>query len=174
MRRAVFDGAPSANMIGVDIVNHWEVGFEMFNDRDRFRAKYVEADILQTHNVPMLLALRGKVDIINVSAVLHQWLYEGQLQAAEELVKFSKAGTVIIGYQIGEIVAREFFLGPAKVYRHNAESFKKFWEEVGRETGTRWTCEAEERTWKYLGWDATDMGWLGKGAIVLNFVITRA
>lgn len=173
MRQAVFDGAPSAKMVGVDIVSHWEVGFEMFNDRDRFQAKYIEADILKTDDVPELVALRGQVDVINVSAVLHQWTWEGQVQAAKELVKFSKVGTVIVGHQIGGSVAEERVMGPAKVYRQNAQSFRRLWEEVGAETGTSWSCEASQRTWEHLGWDEKDMFWLGEGANVLEFVITR-
>ncbi|KAH8651958.1 hypothetical protein BGZ60DRAFT_520072 [Tricladium varicosporioides] len=46
LRRLVYDGAPSKNLYGVDIISHWEVGYEMFRDLDHFGATFIEADIL--------------------------------------------------------------------------------------------------------------------------------
>ena len=45
-RQCVFDGAPSKNMIGFDIADHWEVGYELFRDRGKFDGKFVEADLM--------------------------------------------------------------------------------------------------------------------------------
>lgn len=74
-RRCVFDGAPSKDMIGMDIVSHWNVGYELFQDRGRFEGKFVEADLLKvgTGEEPEeVKALKGKVGILHVSALLHQ------------------------------------------------------------------------------------------------------
>ena len=33
LRRFVYDGAPSEKLYGVDIVNHFDVGYDFFRDR---------------------------------------------------------------------------------------------------------------------------------------------
>jgi hypothetical protein len=66
LRRLVVDGAPSTNLYGVDIVNHWDIGFDMFRDRDKFHAHYIETDIL--YPSPALQDLNGKMNIIWVCA----------------------------------------------------------------------------------------------------------
>lgn len=41
LRRLVFDGKDavlSESLIGMDIVSHWDVGFDLFRDRETFRA----------------------------------------------------------------------------------------------------------------------------------------
>ncbi|KAJ8060778.1 hypothetical protein OCU04_011081 [Sclerotinia nivalis] len=46
LRQLVYNGAPSTNLYGVDIVNHWETGYEMYRDKEKFHARYIECDIL--------------------------------------------------------------------------------------------------------------------------------
>ena len=46
IRRLVFDGAISDRLYAVDIVDHWNLGFETFRDRDRLSAQYIESNIL--------------------------------------------------------------------------------------------------------------------------------
>lgn len=41
IRRLVFDGAPSDKFVGVDIADQSELGYEMFNDKERLRAKFL-------------------------------------------------------------------------------------------------------------------------------------
>ena len=175
MRQLVFDGAPSGKMIGVDIISHWEVGFEMYCDRESFRAQFFEADVLKCQHSPKLSMLKGQMDVINVSAVLHQWDWNGQVEAAREIAAFSKPGTLVVGYQIGNINAKEE-TNPAtkhKQQRHDLESFAKMWAEVGEATGTTWKVEAWLRSWEHLGWDRDDQKWLGKDDRVIDFVVTR-
>jgi hypothetical protein len=59
-------------MYGVDIVSHRDVGYSLFKDKDHFKGYFIEAEILSTDK-PELLVLRGGVDIISVSVLLHQW-----------------------------------------------------------------------------------------------------
>lgn len=175
MRQLVFDGAPSGKMVSVDIVNHWEVGFEMYRDRESFKAKFVEANVLKRQHSPELNMLKRQMDVINVCAVLHQWDWDGQVEAAREITAFSKLGTLVVGYQIGNIHAKEE-ANPAtkhKQQRHNPESFAKMWAEVGEATGTKWKTEGWLRSWEHLGWDENDQKWLGKDDRVVDFVVTR-
>ena len=174
LRRLVFDGAPAENLYGVDIVSHWDVGYALFRDKGRFAAHFIEADILSSDN-PALQALRGRVDVISISAVLHQWAWKDQVEAAEKLVAFSKRGSLVIGYQIGnvegkQIVNRAFQLPQ---WRHDPASFEKMWNQVGGETGSTWETKAWLRSWEDMGWDPKDQAWMEPGDKVIDFVVTR-
>ncbi|CAF9936426.1 hypothetical protein IMSHALPRED_010746 [Imshaugia aleurites] len=84
LRRLVADGAPSDRLYAVDVVSHWDVGYEMYRDRDRFSAHFIEADIL--YPTAELRALMGTVDVLSITHVLHQWDWAGQVKAVEQLV----------------------------------------------------------------------------------------
>ncbi|CAG8982887.1 hypothetical protein HYALB_00002904 [Hymenoscyphus albidus] len=99
LRKLVFDGAPSDHLHGVDIVSHWHLGYELFLDEGRFKAHFMETDLLKPN--AELSALEGKIDIIQVTHVLHQWGWKGQIQAAKQLAKYTKPGSLIVGYQAG-------------------------------------------------------------------------
>lgn len=102
MHRLSFDGAPTGNMYGVDIVSHWDVWYELFRDQDRFGVHFIESDILLLEN-PKRQPLIGQVDILSVSMVLHPWDWNDQLEAAKTLVTFTKPGPLILGHQIGNV-----------------------------------------------------------------------
>lgn len=165
-------------------MSHWDVGFELFRDRDRFKSSFIEADFLDGGNVE-LKRLQGKVDVVHVSAVLHQWDWEAQVRAAKRIVEFSKppgegiGGTVVVGHQIGNAKAKEVALPATKgavVWRHDPESWKRMWEVVGRETGTTWEVEMVGLLkWKDLGWyeGQYTQGWMEEDVRVLEWVVRR-
>lgn len=190
MRRLAFDGAPTDHMTGLDIVSHWDLGFDLFRDAGRFKARFVEADLLsleaQTGDrkvngedstiAKAFNSLQGKMNVISVSAVLHQWALKQQVEAAKRLVPFSSGpGAILLGYQIGNTVAQEIIMPSTVVpqFRHNPLSFRLMWEQVGRETGTLWETKAEFLEWNEAGWDTEDYTWMADGDRVLDFVITR-
>lgn len=80
LRRLAFDGAPTENLYGVDIVSHWDVGFVLYRDQDKFKTHFIEADLLSidedndagSGETTPLQALRATADIVSISAVLHQ------------------------------------------------------------------------------------------------------
>ena len=67
MRHLVKAGVPSQNLHGIDIVNFWDLGFEMFNDRERFGAKFTQADMMASDGA--LAELEGKFDVISIFQV---------------------------------------------------------------------------------------------------------
>ena len=174
LRRLVFDGAPSTNLYGVDIVSHWGVGYDLFRDRDRFSAHFIEADILSEQSA--LLALRGQLDIISITHVFHQWDWEGQVVAAKKVCEFTRAGSMVVGCQIGNVEAKDVVSKTiqAPQWRHNPASFQRLWDQVGAETGTKWKCQAWLRSWEDMGWDPKDQAWMEDGARVIDFVVTRS
>ena len=165
LRRLVLDGAPTTNLYGVDIVNHWDIGYDLFRDRDRFSVQFIEADILSAH--PALLALNGKIDVMNLTHVIHQRNWNGQVEAAKTLCSFTRAGSMIVGCQMGNFAAQCPVLSAVNnipQYRQNPKSFQRFWNQVGEETGTVWSCQAWLRTFEEMGWDPEDWRWVEDGA----------
>jgi hypothetical protein len=95
-----------------------------------------------------LKALDGKIDIVYAGSFLHLFDYAGQFKVCERVVRLLKPvkGSVMLGRQVGYVVAGEKVHRTnyrEKMFRHNEESFKKMWQEVGEKTGTRWRVEVE-------------------------------
>ena len=175
MRQLAFDGAPTNNMYGVDIVSHWDVGFAMYRDQGRFKAHFIEADIFSRDNAA-LNQLLGKADIISISALLHQWAWDAQIAAAKRLVEFSsKPGAVVVGHQIGNVHGGEVTMkaGTRPSWRHDPTSFARLWEQVGAETNTEWQSESRLLAWEDMSWDSKDHAWMLEGDRVIDFVVTR-
>lgn len=172
LRQLAFDGADTTRLYGMDIVKHWDIGFELYHDRGRFHAHFIEADILSDDKD--LQQIPKAVDVISVSAVLHQWNWSTQLAAVQKLIAFSKRNTIVLGYQIGRAEHCEVKgIGHTTQYLQSPESFAELWREASRATGTKWRVEAHIRTWEHVGWDAADMGWLDPQNRPLDFVVTR-
>lgn len=175
LRRLVADGAPSDRLYAVDVVSHWDVGYDMYRDRDRFRAHFIEADVLYPN--AELGALMGTVDVVSITHVLHQWDWAQQVKAVEQVVRLSSGkGAVVVGFQVGSVGVRErkaSELAKSDAYWHDRGSFQRLWDEVGRETGTEWKCEARLLGWEEVGWDPKDTEYLGNEARVIEFVVRR-
>jgi hypothetical protein len=75
-------GAPAASLYGFDIVNFWDLGFEMFRDHGSFDwpdgAQFVQADIMAVSSDDErgggegegeLASFKGKIDVISVAQV---------------------------------------------------------------------------------------------------------
>lgn len=175
-RQCVFDGAPSKNMLGFDIADHWEVGYDLFRDRDKFDAQFAEADLMAIESSDKLTALKGRVSIIYICQVLHQWDWKGQVEAAKKLVYFSKVGTLVLGFQIGRAEAQEVqtkSLSSYKHWRHDPASLQRMWDVVGEETGTKWKVVGRMMEWKTIGLDAADVKFMEPGDAPVEFVVER-
>ena len=174
LRRLVADGAPSERLYAVDVVNHWELGYELFRDRERFSAHFMETDILYPNAA--LEALMGTIDIISITHVLHQWDWDDQVKALKRLSELSSPGAMIVGFQVGSAGVRErpaTELAKSAAYWHDPVSFQKMWDQVGSETGTKWSSNAQLKTWEEIGWDPKDTEYLGADARIIQFVVNR-
>lgn len=176
LRRLAFDGARTENMYGIDIISHWDVGFNLYRDKDRFKAHFIEANMLCVDENPALRELKGTADIVSVSAIFHQWDWINQLEGAKRVALYTKGpGSLVVGYQIGNVEGKQLINKTLKVpqYRHNPESFTKMWNQVGAETGTEWKISARLLNWEQMGWDPKDNEWMEPGDRALDFVVTR-
>jgi len=151
LRKLVLDGAPASNLWGLELNPAFvEYAFDLFGDRDTFKAHFITGvDVMDVNNAE-LKPLEGSVDICQVNAFLHLWDLEGQKRVCERLVQLMTPapGALIVGKHIGRVDAQEVPTpvsspGVKTMFQHNEESFAKMWEEVGRSTGTKWKVSAE-------------------------------
>ena len=78
----------------------WGLGFELFRDRQKMSAKFIQANLfVSTFDLDQL---KGKMDIILVCQLLHLFDWEQQITAIKKMVDFSKIESVLLGYQRGE------------------------------------------------------------------------
>ncbi|TVY82076.1 Methyltransferase ausD [Lachnellula suecica] len=159
LRKLVHDGAPSENLWGAELKGDFlELGYELFLDRESFKAHFMEADVFDMEGP--LKQLEGKMDLVQIGLFLHLFDLEGQNKACDRVVGLLKPekGVFILGQQIGSLEAGPMALGSgSKMYKHNVESFEKMWRDVGERTGTEWRVTAnmdaglgidqKKRTW---------------------------
>ena len=183
LRRLVVDGAPSENMYGADMVNFWDLGYEMFHDKGRFKARFVEGDLFSIGvegegGSSMEKAVEGCMDIVNSSHVLHLFDYPTQLAACKKHIALLKSepGAMITGLQIGSVRGYERPIGfgsKGTQYLHNPESFEKMWRQLEEETGTKW--QVDSRTVDLANWRLNRKQWeyIGEDTRGLEYVIKR-
>jgi len=121
-----------------------------FKDKETLRSRFIEGDVMADEATTEggLKELDGEIDIVYAGSFLHLFDYAGQFKVCERIVRLLKPvkGSVVLGRQVGQVVAGERVRSAnyrEKIFRHNEESFKNMWEEVGEKTGTRWKVEVE-------------------------------
>ena len=85
-----------------------------------------------------------------------------------------KKDSLILGRQVGNTDAGEYFQATNEsgiMYRHNAQSFKKMWDEVGEETGTKWRVDYDFVLFEWLSKEERDKVEPGIG--MLRFSVFR-
>ncbi|KAI0165843.1 hypothetical protein GGR57DRAFT_448977, partial [Xylariaceae sp. FL1272] len=176
LRRLVYDGAPSDNLYGVDIVNFYDLGYEFFRDREHFKGKFIEANFLSTSSDELTALKERKVSVIVISQVLHQWGWDDQVKATEALVAFTEPSSMIVGNMVGNEKAQEVSLPsiPTPAWRHDKDSFARLFQAVGSATGTVWETEVWPKTLEDMGWkSAHDSEWLEEGLHMIDFMARR-
>ncbi|PYH78621.1 hypothetical protein BO82DRAFT_377074 [Aspergillus uvarum CBS 121591] len=157
-------GIPTTQLYGCDLEQIFiELGYQLFRDHDRFAATFAVGDLAAPGTEAfeagdIARTLQGRISVVFASSLFHMWNYEVQLRVAIRLVRLCReatgtgtgtgTGTIIAGRQMGSTLAGEHAMTgmtkdpTATHYRHNVESIKGFWSDVGRATGTGWTVEA--------------------------------
>lgn len=148
IRRLVADGVDSKNCYGSDYqLDFIELGYDLFRDKSTLKSEFIAADIFDDQSP--LTKLEGKVDIIGASSFFHLFSWEDQRKVAIRVARLlrSQKGSLLVGRQIGNDVAGEAVRrsGRGSRYRHNAESWKKFWQEVGEEVGVNFEVDVNIR-----------------------------
>jgi SAM-dependent methyltransferase len=148
LRKLVYEGVPSEKLYGVDLHQGFlDVGYHLFRDRETLRSTLLAADIFDEENAA-LKQIEGSIDIVHAGSFFHLFDWNQQVCAAKRVVQLLKPqkGSMLVGRQAGDVNAGEKSR-PGKLgsrYRHNAESWKKLWAQVARETGTQWGINVRE------------------------------
>ncbi|KAJ5448036.1 hypothetical protein N7445_002857 [Penicillium cf. griseofulvum] len=151
LRQLVFDGVPSENLYASDLrQDFYDIGYDLFNDLDHLKAQFIVADVFDD-NSDLVKDLSDKIDIVNAASFFHLFNWNQQVLVAKRLVGLlrDKPGSLLIGRQIGLVnpPPPEDEEAAGKHYRHDPATWKKFWEQVGAETGTKWEVETRMEKW---------------------------
>lgn len=79
----------------------WELGYELFGDREKMEAEFIEANILDPDPMYPLNSLKGKMDIVIACLFLHLFNWDSQVVALKRIVELSREGTVVTGGHLG-------------------------------------------------------------------------
>ncbi|KAG8875834.1 hypothetical protein FRB97_004689 [Tulasnella sp. 331] len=146
IRKLVSDGAPSENIYGSDLrPEYLELGYALFMDKDRLKSKLIAADIFDPSSE--LKQIEGKIDIIYTGSFFHLFDWDDQIRVAKRVVQILRPqkGSIVLGRQTGTMTAGPSTRrgGTQPIWRHDVDSFLRMWKQVGDETSTEWSVEAE-------------------------------
>lgn len=148
----VWDGVPSKNLYASDLrYDFFDMGYDLFKDRNTLDSTFIEADIFDDTSA-LVRDLTDKVDIVNAASFFHLFNWNHQITIAKRVISLlhARPGVLLIGRQVGRVDPPEpdEQENAPEHYRHDVASWKKFWECVGRETGTRWEVDAWMENWE--------------------------
>lgn len=172
------DGAPTEHMHASDLVaDFWELGYELFHDRERFHASFYATDIFDTA-ASLFEAPSIPFDIVYVGSFMHLWDWAAQVEAGKAMVRLSRPGTLVVGCQMGLVqgtLLRTGWKNDTKtIYYHDAESIKNLWAEVAETTGTTWETTATLTSIEALLPEKRDYEWMGPNIRALMFEAVRS
>jgi SAM-dependent methyltransferase len=156
-RRLVADGAPSENIYGCDLQPDFiELGFKLFNDREKLQTKFLVADIFDPSSP--LKALQGSVNMVYTGSFFHLWGLQKQKEVSKAvaLLLLPSTGSMILGRQVGAVEAQEMSSATGTMFRHNADSFKTLWKEIGDDIGATFKVEARLRSMNHKHFAGND------------------
>jgi hypothetical protein len=147
VRKLAFDGVDPARLYGTDLhPEYLDLGFELFNDRERFGPdSFIAANLLDPNDQGSN-KMDGKVTVMHAANFFHLFDWDEQVVVAARMIRFLKPGTtnaVIIGGMIGSVKPGAFTSPNGHTrYLHDPETFQRLWDEAGRMTGTEWKVTA--------------------------------
>lgn len=146
VRQLVADGAPAENITGCDLEPDFiKLGYKLFKDEDKLQSNFLTADIFDDQS--SLVGLKGQFDMVYAGSFFHLWGLEKQRQVSKRvaLLLRPQAGSMILGRQIAAEKAEERLSGTWPMFRHNVDSFKQLWKEIGEDMGVSFKVEADLR-----------------------------
>jgi len=176
LRKLVADGAPSEHLYASDLrPEFFDLGYELFRDKSTLKSKFLVGDVFDASSP--LSELDGKIDIIYAASFLHLFSYEDQVKVCKRIVKLlkEKKDSVVLGRQIGHEHAGEQANrndATRTRWRHNEESFKRMWDEVGESTGSNWRVDVSSEPWAGESGDG-GRTWDDASMIRLRFAVFR-
>lgn len=184
LRALGFAGVKQEALYGLDILPFWELGWELFNDKEKFdmEGRYVVGDILDSGSESEAAKLLdGKMDVVWSSAVIHQFPWDKAVLACKRMIQYTKGpGSFIFGCIVGSSQDE----GPVemekmtkvktdgtKPFRHNASSMKRLWMEVAEGVGLKIEVEAKVGKWEDYGCDPERCKVMGPDVGILDYSV---
>lgn len=166
-------GVPTDNMYASDLIGElWELGYELFSDKDRMKGQFIQADVFDD-NSP-LSQFNGKMDIVIANQFIHLFDWKKQVIAAKRIIGFTSGpGAIVIGYQRAREMPENKVVPWGEMFIHNVESWYELWRQVGEETGTKWHINAKLVDLKEWGTEKKDTVWMDQYPMGIDFVVTR-
>ncbi|KAI0465842.1 hypothetical protein F4859DRAFT_343787 [Xylaria cf. heliscus] len=95
-----------------------------------------------------LTTFNNEMTFIHATSFFHLFTWDDQVAAAIRMVRFlrpDRPDAMVFGRQVGTTRPRDSAskAGRDSVYLHNAESWQRLWDEVGRRTASRWRAAME-------------------------------
>jgi SAM-dependent methyltransferase len=148
LRRLVADGAPSENLVGLDIESQFlSLSYDLFADREFFKGQLLAGDIFDESPGGPVALLQGTIHIVHAASFFHLFSWDDQVKAGIQLVHLMKNApdALVLGRHRGSLTAEESprSVDPSgKVFVHSPDSFKKLWGVISEHTGTNWEVNA--------------------------------
>ncbi|MCJ1355504.1 MAG: hypothetical protein MMC33_005496 [Icmadophila ericetorum] len=177
LRKLAFDGAPPASLYGLDLEPAFlELGYDLFCDRAKMvDATFVSGSLLDS--AARFPELEGSIDMVLANSLLHLFTWAEQIVVASRLVGFLKPqpGSMIMGRHVGAVEAGEYraLSEGATSFRHNVQSFRRLWDEVGQETDSRWKVDAQLDLKDIVPGVNLGQKWTERGTRRMHFTVTR-
>ncbi|KAK3616917.1 hypothetical protein LTR56_025634 [Elasticomyces elasticus] len=175
IRRLVADGVDSSKCYGADLrLDFLELGYELFNDRNSLKSRFIAADIFDEDSP--LKELYGQIDIIDASSFFHLFTLGEQKQVARSVIKLMRPRKdgLVVGRQVGNVNPQEYPRrnGLGTRFRHDIVSWRKMWDEVGEETGVRFNVGGDMQDVPNLG-TVVGAELEGESAAMMEFYVRR-
>jgi SAM-dependent methyltransferase len=181
LRKLVLDGVPQDQIVASDYEEGLiKAGKDFFRDADKLKCKFIVADIFDPE-APGNTQNHGQFDYIWTAMFYHLWDLDKQRAASIETAKFLKnqKGATLLGWQLGarpaiaenrvDIEGKRAAL--RVTYKHDEESFKKLWQEVGKELGIEFEVSAMGLVNEHTRKNVETLK--GSEEIILAFTVTR-
>ncbi|PWY83634.1 methyltransferase domain-containing protein [Aspergillus heteromorphus CBS 117.55] len=173
IRYLVSEGVPQGNIQGSDLHTEFiDLGYQLFRDRSSLQCSFITSDIFDD-KCELLQRLKGKLDIINAASFFHLFDWPTEVALAKQIIKLLKPqpGSLIVGRHVGHWDAGEKSGGELGhgFYRHNLDSWRRMWDQISEETGTKWEVEVIAEDWADVRKNAHN----GDTAFKMQFVVRR-
>ncbi|PYH92567.1 methyltransferase domain-containing protein [Aspergillus ellipticus CBS 707.79] len=173
IRHLVFEGVTQERIFGSDLHPEFiELGYDLFRDRSSLQCPFITSDIFDS-NCELLQKLAGKLDIVNASSFFHLFHWDRQVALSKHIIKLlkPKPGSLIVGRHVGDWNAGDKSGGELGhgFYRHNLDSWRKMWDQISEETGTKWEVDVIAENWAAVQKNAHN----DETAFKMQFVVRR-
>lgn len=176
LRRLIADDAPSSNMYASDIESEfWELGYELFRDRETLKAIFLQADVFDPKSA--LAELKGGLNVVYLGSFLHLWEWKRQVEAVRIVMELTRPGALVVGCQLGRSKGAEVTTGwknGGKTYfMHDTKTVQQLWNEAGESSDMEWELSAKNIDVKELLPEPRDTSWMSDDARGLLFEAKR-